>query len=514
MSNNSIKSTFTPQGKSEITRILQLLQEANKVFKELNADENAASLDFHTAGNSLNHCIRWGLQAAEDINEAVGNPTPPEVTIDEIKTQLGVLVLNSGGVEYETFADERSRSVWCSEQDASVDTFFFMDVKGFLLDCGLATTGKDALADLEEDELDVYVIVTGDATDPEDDSLPGAYLINVSLKKAVLVENLTKEQESAIAKAVLVSFHDHQGIENLDDFDIAVHLSNGAMIHDSDNDTEVGKPNELVTVAEHYGKVSIDEVPFDFEGKDELLDAETGDVTAIPYTYRDADNYKEHSTIYVSGELSDEDWVIIRAALSDGNEFIPFDLDLDIDELQDRLTSFPSSGDHVFHEIDRDGIGHLDQCPEGATIIDKAEFIQAFARCSQAWDVVRAEIRLNLGSAKERQESRVAELPQLRNSAGSAFTFHVFAMSAIQACEGDFTKVDWVAVETDTIAQSMMNHKQPAESVLKTLLQHSPGAVTQKQRDAIEEKVNAMAIDLLPPTAKAHEPSSITPPEM
>ncbi len=272
MATQPLKDVFSSEGKAELTRILQLLQEADKAFRKLNDVENAASLDIHKEGYSLNHCIRWGLQSAEDLNEAVGNPEPPELIFGEAKMELGVIALNEFGAVHETFSDERARSLWCAEQDATVDTFFYLDVQGQVKDYGIAATGKDALEDLEEDELDVYVIVTGEATEPEDESVPGAYLVQVSLKKAVVIENLTDEQQSAIATAVLDKFHRSRVIGMLEDFDIAVHLSNGEVIGE---DPEISKPSKIVLKADYCGQVNPDNVPFEFEGKSELLEAET-----------------------------------------------------------------------------------------------------------------------------------------------------------------------------------------------------------------------------------------------
>ena len=62
---------FTPEGKATIEKILRCMQEAEAAFSSLNADENKACFDFHNEGNSLNHCIRWGLQAAEEIHAAI-----------------------------------------------------------------------------------------------------------------------------------------------------------------------------------------------------------------------------------------------------------------------------------------------------------------------------------------------------------------------------------------------------------------------------------------------------------
>jgi hypothetical protein len=62
---------FTPEGISAIKTILRCMQEADAAFQSLNADENKACFEFHNEGSSLNHCIRWGLNAAQEIQESV-----------------------------------------------------------------------------------------------------------------------------------------------------------------------------------------------------------------------------------------------------------------------------------------------------------------------------------------------------------------------------------------------------------------------------------------------------------
>ncbi|MDT8992785.1 hypothetical protein RQP54_18070 [Curvibacter sp. APW13] len=62
---------FTPQGKAAIETILRCMQEAHAAFNNLSAVENKACYDFHNEGASLNHCIRWGLSAAEEIHAAI-----------------------------------------------------------------------------------------------------------------------------------------------------------------------------------------------------------------------------------------------------------------------------------------------------------------------------------------------------------------------------------------------------------------------------------------------------------
>ncbi len=68
---------FTTKGKAAIEKILQCMEEADKAFKSLNADENMACWEFHAEGGSLNHCTRWGLSAAEEIHAAVKEHDKP-----------------------------------------------------------------------------------------------------------------------------------------------------------------------------------------------------------------------------------------------------------------------------------------------------------------------------------------------------------------------------------------------------------------------------------------------------
>lgn len=59
--------TFTPEGKAAIDTVRRCMREAQVAFATLNDVENAACLEFHAESASLNHCVRWGAQAAEDI---------------------------------------------------------------------------------------------------------------------------------------------------------------------------------------------------------------------------------------------------------------------------------------------------------------------------------------------------------------------------------------------------------------------------------------------------------------
>lgn len=121
--------------------------------------------------------------------------------------------------------------------------------------------------------------------------------------------------------------------------------------------------------------------------------------TQLPYTYRDAANYKEHAFIYLEGRLTKTQIAAIEPKLEGGDGFIPFDLQLGVLELQDRMTSFPSEDDHVFHEFNFDEIEFLNQPPEGAQVIKLSDFLAAFdkLRDENSWNIEAAEERLGIG---------------------------------------------------------------------------------------------------------------------
>ncbi len=103
----------------------------------------------------------------------------------------------------------------------------------------------------EMDELKCFVRVTGEATDADDEGLPGIYAVDVKLARAVDPRKLGEEDLSAIAGAVLDEFHDNQGIEVLDDFNISAHLPNGAEIIEGDTPSE----SDIVSSADYGGQI-------------------------------------------------------------------------------------------------------------------------------------------------------------------------------------------------------------------------------------------------------------------
>ncbi|ADV02164.1 MULTISPECIES: hypothetical protein [Comamonadaceae] len=83
-------------------------------------------------------------------------------------------------------------------------------------------------------ELHCKVTVTGDASSEEDRSIPGTYDFEVHLKRAVNPAALTDAEKSEIACQVFDCFHDHIGIDFLEDFFIGVSLASGAELVEND----------------------------------------------------------------------------------------------------------------------------------------------------------------------------------------------------------------------------------------------------------------------------------------
>jgi hypothetical protein len=63
----SIRGQFTPAGIAIVANIMGHLQAAEAEFNKLTATENHATFLFHGEGHSLNHCVRWGVSAAQEM---------------------------------------------------------------------------------------------------------------------------------------------------------------------------------------------------------------------------------------------------------------------------------------------------------------------------------------------------------------------------------------------------------------------------------------------------------------
>lgn len=60
----------TKECAEKIKRIRGLYEEIDTIFSSFTDVENHAMLLYHNEGSTLNHCVRWGLQAAIELDEA------------------------------------------------------------------------------------------------------------------------------------------------------------------------------------------------------------------------------------------------------------------------------------------------------------------------------------------------------------------------------------------------------------------------------------------------------------
>lgn len=105
------------------------------------------------------------------------------------------------------------------------------------------------------DVFSCFVNVAGVASDVEDEGVQGTYEVMVTTSVPVTLSRLTADQESAVAKSVLDQFHAHQGIEYLDDFEIAAYLENGLLI------VETGRAPKSTFSATAVYSESVDTLP-------------------------------------------------------------------------------------------------------------------------------------------------------------------------------------------------------------------------------------------------------------
>ena len=121
--------------------------------------------------------------------------------------------------------------------------------------------------------------------------------------------------------------------------------------------------------------------------------------TVIPYDYTDAANYKEHSRIVLQGVMTDAHKASIVPKLFEGEAFIPGNLQgVAIEELQARMTSFPSEDDHVYHTLRLDEAEVVPAAPEGLSVIPLADFVRSFDAIpgGNHWDCATAMERLGI----------------------------------------------------------------------------------------------------------------------
>lgn len=60
----------TKEFMDKVKEIKSLFERADEVFSTFTDVENHETLQFHNEFYSLNHCVRWGLQAVTELDEA------------------------------------------------------------------------------------------------------------------------------------------------------------------------------------------------------------------------------------------------------------------------------------------------------------------------------------------------------------------------------------------------------------------------------------------------------------
>lgn len=112
--------------------------------------------------------------------------------------------------------------------------------------------------------------------------------------------------------------------------------------------------------------------------------------TEIGYMYRDAFNYYQFEIAVVAGKVTREQLLAGCSHISGDNDFIPSQVGLE--DLQPRMGSFPSTDDHVWHEL-------LEVKPtrKSPTVAFNAEWLMnRFLACKDRWDVSKAMKKLGL----------------------------------------------------------------------------------------------------------------------
>lgn len=64
-----MSKTLSPETIKKLKEIKAHFDAAQSLFNEINAKDNSVILDYHNAEYSLNHCVRWGVSACDELLE-------------------------------------------------------------------------------------------------------------------------------------------------------------------------------------------------------------------------------------------------------------------------------------------------------------------------------------------------------------------------------------------------------------------------------------------------------------
>lgn len=117
------------------------------------------------------------------------------------------------------------------------------------------------------------------------------------------------------------------------------------------------------------------------------------------------------------------------------------------------------------------------------------------ARLAELARAKAAEVA-RVASIEAEASKRVHGVQKLLQRGGAEHTFGVRAATALREAGGDASKVDWNAVETKTVIESMGRHGQSAESVTKALLTHSPLRADPASHDQLRRTIQLNAPQL------------------
>lgn len=99
----------------------------------------------------------------------------------------------------------------------------------------------------------VYICVTGDATDSEDEAVPGVY--EIAIDDSENIDLSDPDHQNAVAKAALDCLHSKIAIGTLDDFQITALLEDGSTL------SEDAVPSQLELTAHLDGAIDPDSAP-------------------------------------------------------------------------------------------------------------------------------------------------------------------------------------------------------------------------------------------------------------
>ncbi len=105
------KLQVTDEERAVLNRIEHKFNEIEDAFSKISAVLSHELLQLHNEGHSLNHCIRWGRQAVQEINDAIGR--------DDIQIMYAgkcwVIVLPGGDFADQTFETGLELAIYLKE---------------------------------------------------------------------------------------------------------------------------------------------------------------------------------------------------------------------------------------------------------------------------------------------------------------------------------------------------------------------------------------------------------------